>query len=70
MIMHYHCSPGACTIAKQFDEGISVIQDAIRLDPSESFYYYLHGFGHYQKDNSFLAIDNLTTAIQLNPLAC
>ena len=52
---------------KQFDEGIAVIQNAIRLDPEESFYFYLHAFGHYQKNNSFLAIDNLNKAILLNP---
>ena len=52
---------------KQFDEGITVIQHAISLNPEESFYFYLHAFGHYQKNNSFLAIDNLNKAIQLNP---
>ncbi|MFT3934996.1 MAG: tetratricopeptide repeat protein [Chitinophagaceae bacterium] len=52
---------------KMFAEGITVIQNAIRLDPEESFYYYLHAFGHYQQNNAFLAIDNLIKAIQLNP---
>ena len=52
---------------KQFDEGIAVIQNAISLAPIESFYFYLHAFGYYQKDNSFLAIDNLKKAISLNP---
>jgi len=52
---------------KDFTEGIAVIQQAIRIDPEESFYYYLHAFGHYQQNNSFLAIDNLNRAIQLNP---
>jgi len=52
---------------KEFDEGIAVIQQAISFNPAESFYFYLHAFGHYQKNNSFLAIDNLNRAIQLNP---
>lgn len=52
---------------KQYDDGIAVIQNAISLAPEESFYFYLHAFGHYQKDNAFLAIDNLNKAIQLNP---
>ena len=52
---------------KQFDEGIAVIRNAISLAPEESFYYYLKGFGHYQKDDSVSAIDNLNKAIQLNP---
>lgn len=52
---------------KQFDDGIAVIRNAISLAPEESFYYYLKGFGHYQKDDSVAAIDNLHKAIQLNP---
>ena len=52
---------------RQFDEGIAVIRNAISLSPEESFYYYLKGFGHYQKDDSVAAIDNLGKAIQLNP---
>jgi Flp pilus assembly protein TadD len=52
---------------KQFDEGIAVIQNAISLSPEESFYFYLHAFGQYQKDNVFLAIENLNKAIRLNP---
>lgn len=52
---------------KEFDQGIAVIQQAIRGNPEESFYFYLHAFGHYQNDNAFLAIDNLQTALRLNP---
>lgn len=52
---------------KEFNEGIAVIQNAIRIDPEESFYFYLHAFGQYQLSNSFLATDNLNRAIQLNP---
>jgi len=52
---------------KQFDEGIAVIQNAIRFNPGESFYYYLLAFGHYQKDNHPQAIDNLNRAMVLNP---
>jgi tetratricopeptide (TPR) repeat protein len=52
---------------KQYDDGISVISNAISRAPEESFYYYLKGFGHYQKDDSVLAIDNLSKAIALNP---
>jgi thioredoxin-like negative regulator of GroEL len=52
---------------KAYDEGIAVIRNAISLSPEESFYYYLKGFGHYQKDDSFLAIENLDKAIRLNP---
>ncbi len=52
---------------KEFNEGIAVIQNAISIDPEESFYFYLHAFGHYQLNNSFLAIDNLNKAILLNP---
>ncbi|MEO5681421.1 MAG: tetratricopeptide repeat protein [Chitinophagaceae bacterium] len=52
---------------KQFNEGIAVIQNAIRLSPEESFYFYLLAFGHYQQDNAFPAIDHLHKAIQLNP---
>ncbi len=52
---------------KQFDEGIAVIQNAISFAPAESFYFYLHAFGHYQKDNHFLAVENLKKAISLNP---
>jgi tetratricopeptide (TPR) repeat protein len=52
---------------KQYDDGIAVIRNAISLAPEESFYYYLKGFGHYQKDEAALAIDNLNKAIGLNP---
>jgi tetratricopeptide (TPR) repeat protein len=52
---------------KQYDEGIEVIQDAISFAPTESFYFYLHAFGYYQKNNSSLATDSLHKAIQLNP---
>ena len=52
---------------KKFDEGLVVIQNAISLDPEESFYYYLQAFGYYQKDNHLKAVDNLNRAILLNP---
>lgn len=52
---------------KQFDEGITVMQDAISFQPEESFYYYLLAFGFYQEDKSKPAIDNLNRAIVLNP---
>ncbi len=52
---------------KLFAEGITVIQNAIRCNPQESFYYYLLGFGHYQQDHNGPAIDQLNRAIGLNP---
>ncbi|MEP7277759.1 MAG: tetratricopeptide repeat protein [Bacteroidota bacterium] len=54
-------------VRKELDEGIAVIQHAIRLAPTESFYFYLHAFGHYQQGHVFLASDNLQTAIRLDP---
>ncbi|MEP6748493.1 MAG: tetratricopeptide repeat protein [Bacteroidota bacterium] len=52
---------------KQYDEGLEVIEDAISFAPTESFYFYLHAFGYYQKNNNNLAADSLNKAIQLNP---
>ncbi len=52
---------------KEFNEGIAVIQKAIQLAPEESFYFYLHAFGHYQNNQHFLAVDNINIAIRLNP---
>ena len=52
---------------RQYDEGISTITRAISREPEESFYFYLLGYGHYQKDNAFEATANLHKAIQLNP---
>ncbi len=48
---------------KQYNEGIEIILQSISLEPNNSFYFYLLGFGHYQQDESFLAADNLSKAI-------
>jgi tetratricopeptide (TPR) repeat protein len=53
--------------AKQFPEGIEIIKQAIALDPLESFYFYLLGFGQYQLNKGVDAIANLKRALQLNP---
>ncbi|HTL10664.1 MAG TPA: tetratricopeptide repeat protein [Chitinophagaceae bacterium] len=56
---HYH--------RKQFNEGLQLMAEAIRLQPEESFYYYLRGFGFYQLDKPQPAIDSLQRATVLNP---
>ena len=42
---------------KQFNEGLQLMTEAIRLQPEESFYYYLRGFGFYQQDKPVPAIE-------------
>jgi tetratricopeptide (TPR) repeat protein len=51
----------------EHDKGIEIIQQAISIDPEESFYYYLLGFGYYHKDMPLPAADYLNKAIELNP---
>ena len=59
---------GRCFYAnKQYEEGISVIREAIALEPLESFYFYLLAFGEYQMGRAAPAQDNLKRALQLNP---
>ncbi|WP_153800489.1 tetratricopeptide repeat protein [Foetidibacter luteolus] len=53
--------------AKDYDAGISLLQQAILLDPHSDRPYYLLGFAHYQKDNLKEATKQLDIAIQLNP---
>ena len=51
----------------QPDKGIEVIQQAIRIDPEESYYYHLLGFGFYRKDMNLPAETNLMKSIELFP---
>ena len=48
-------------------KGIEIINKAIAIDPNESFYFYLLGFGFFQKEMYLPAKDNLSKAIQLDP---
>jgi len=51
----------------EVDKGIEIINKAIAIEPNESFYFYLLGFGYFQKEMYLPARDNLSKAIRLNP---
>ena len=51
----------------EVDKGIGIINKAIAIEPNESFYFYLLGFGYFQKEMYLPAKDNLSKAIQLDP---
>src|SRR4030095_16450832 len=51
----------------EVDKGIEIINKAVAIEPNESFYFYLLGFGYFQKEMLLPAKDNLSKAIQLNP---
>ena len=52
---------------KDFVKGIEIVLNAIRIDPENSYYFYLLGFGYYRTDKNFAAIDNLNKAISMSP---
>ncbi len=52
---------------KDFTKGIEIVLNAIRIDPENSYYFYLLGFGYYRTDKNFAAIDNLSKAISMSP---
>jgi tetratricopeptide (TPR) repeat protein len=59
---------GRCYLnTKQYDKGIEIIEQAIAIEPNESFYFYLLGFGYYQKSDAFASATNLAKAIEMNP---
>ena len=51
----------------EVDKGIEIINKAIAIEPNESFYFYLLGFGYFQKEMFLPAKNNLSKAIQLDP---
>jgi len=53
--------------SNQYDKGIEIIQQAISIDPQESYYYYLLGFAYYQKDMLPPSVGYVRKAIELNP---
>lgn len=54
---------------RQPQEGVEVIQQALRLQPHEDYYHYLLGFGYYQQNKNAAAQGQLRKAISLNPYA-
>lgn len=52
---------------KDFDGGINTLQRAMAIDPENSYYYYLLGFGYYRKDKNAEALKMLNESIQLHP---
>ncbi|MFT3823223.1 MAG: tetratricopeptide repeat protein [Chitinophagaceae bacterium] len=54
---------------RQFNEGIGLIQQAIRVDPQNGYYFYLLAFGYYQADSNHSAKRYLQRAIELAPYA-
>lgn len=52
---------------KKYDDGMNFIKQAINIRADEDYYFYLLAFGHYYKDQNFVAQDMLHKAIQLNP---
>ncbi|WEK34451.1 MAG: tetratricopeptide repeat protein [Candidatus Pseudobacter hemicellulosilyticus] len=54
---------------RQFQEGIRLAQQAVRLSPMVSYYFYLLAFGYFQTDNYPAARQSLGKAIELNPHA-
>jgi tetratricopeptide (TPR) repeat protein len=53
----------------QYKEGIDLVQQAIRIDPHEGYYFYLLAFGYYRIDANETAQKCLKKAIELNPYA-
>jgi tetratricopeptide (TPR) repeat protein len=52
-----------------FKEGISIVQQAIRINPHEGYYFYLLAFGYYRIDANETAQKCLQKAVELNPYA-
>jgi len=52
---------------KDFAKGIEIVLNAIRIDPENSYYFYLLGFGYYRINKNFAAIENLSRAISMSP---
>lgn len=52
-----------------YNEGIGAIQQAIRVDPENGYYFYLLAFGYYQTDANHSAKRYLQRAIELAPYA-
>lgn len=50
-----------------FKDGISIVQQAIRINPHEGYYFYLLAFGYYRIDANETAQKCLQKAIELNP---
>src|SRR3954466_1702687 len=51
----------------KIDEGIRAVKEAITIAPNTAFYFYLLGFGYYQKSIYDTASQNLWKGINLNP---
>ncbi|MEI6948488.1 tetratricopeptide repeat protein [Paraflavisolibacter sp. H34] len=56
-----------CFGAQRYDEGILLLQQAIALDPENSYFYYLLGFAHYHQGQLGPAKEAGDIAIQLAP---
>ena len=56
-----------CYIKKDFTQGIELLGSAIRLDPQNSYYFYLLGFGYYRNDKHSTALHYLNAAVSMNP---
>src|SRR5258708_36390672 len=52
-----------------FKEGINIVQQAIRINPQEGYYFYLLAFGYYRIDANEAAQKCLKKAVELNPYA-
>ncbi|HEX2535255.1 MAG TPA: tetratricopeptide repeat protein [Chitinophagaceae bacterium] len=51
----------------ELEKGSGLIEEAIRLDPNNSYYFYLQGFAYYRRDLGSAAVGSLNKAIALNP---